>query len=298
MAVLLIGGCGYVGSVLAERLLQTRVVKCIDTERRGNPGNVPHLNVDYAHLSTGLIQCYDDIVLLAAHSSVSACVNDPSGAFSNNVLAFQHLLERLDKHQRLVYASSSSVYSGFGAAAASEDNAAGNMYDASKMMNDMLASLSGKRTYGLRFGTICGPSPNLRKELMLNSMCESASNNGYVQISNPKIRRPILGISDLVRAVTAILDGSGEPGIYNLASFNSTVAHLGGTVAAELDVPLILGEPSPSYDFTISSNKFMEVYDFQFEETAESIVAGLVTAHGSNSRSAGRVHTPAALSSV
>lgn len=293
--LLLIGGCGYVGSALFNELSKTRGVRCIDIQRRGNPGAIPHLNINYRDTSRGLLNSFDDIILLAAHSSVGESVNDPSGAFTNNVVAFQRLLEMMDDRQRLIYASSSSIYSGFGSAGASEDPLAGNMYDASKYMNDMLAGISGRRTYGLRFGTVNGPSPNLRPDLMLNKMVQSALDKGVVQIANPKVRRPILGINDLTRAITAMLDGDGAPGIYNLCSFNDTVAHLGAVVAAELDVPLILGEPSPSYDFVISADKFQQTYNFGFEESAESIVGDLVRWHGSNGRSDDAVYAPAAL---
>ena len=295
MSTLVIGGTGYVGSALVTHLLATdHYAKVIDIGIRGNPGNIRSQALDYADMSQGLIQTYDDIILLAAHSSVQSATADPTRAFRNNVVAFERLLRHMEPRQRLIYASSSSVYSGFGANAASEDMDAGNWYDASKLMDDMIASLSGKRTYGLRFGTVNGPSPNIRTELMLNAMTLSALNDGFVRIANPKVRRPILGITDLCRAVTAILDGDGTPGIYNLASFNSTVATLGGTVAAELSVPLILGESSPSYDFTIESTKFQEAYDFQFEETAESIVRDLVRAYGGD----GTVQAAAALSSL
>lgn len=296
--MLLIGGAGYVGSVLYRELSKTRTVRCVDIGRRGNPGNVPYQNSDYANLSHDALACHDDVILLAGHSSVAECANDPRGAFRNNVVAFQQLLERLNAHQRLIYASSSSVYSGFGATAASEDMNAGNAYDASKYMIDMLASISGKRTYGLRFGTVNGPSPNIRKELMLNSMVGSAINDGFVRIANPKVHRPILGINDLALAVIATLNGDGTPGIYNLASANSTVANYGAIVAAELDVPLVLGESTPTYDFSISSDKFCNEYSFTFSETALSITRDLVQAHGGNGRSDDAVHTAEALSGV
>jgi nucleoside-diphosphate-sugar epimerase len=296
--MLLIGSCGYVGSTLYGELSKTRNITCVDIGRRGNPGNVSHLNLDYADLSQGELSTHQDIILLAGHSSVAECASDPTGAFNNNVVAFQRLLERLDNDQRLIYASSSSVYSGFGAAAASEDMPPGNMYDFTKLANDTMVTLSDKRCYGLRFGTVNGPSPNLRTDVMLNKMWHTAANNGYVQIANPKVRRPILGINDLTRAVTAILDGDGAPGIYNLASFNDEVAHLGAVVADQMDVPLILGESSPAYDFEITTHKFQEAYNFQFQETAISIVQSLVGAYGGNGRSDDPVHANAALSSV
>jgi len=296
MSTLVIGGTGYIGSALVHHLLVTdHYAKVIDIGIRGNPGNIRSQAIDYADMSQGLIQAYDDIILLAAHSSVQSATADPVRAFRNNVVAFERLLRHMRPSQRLIYASSSSIYSGVGATAASEDlNVGSNWYDASKLMDDMIASLSGKRTYGLRFGTVCGVSPNQRLDIMLPKMVDTAINDGYVRIANPKIQRPILGLNDLCRSITAILDGDGEPGIYNLASFNDRVDHLGAVVAAALDVPLILGEPSPCYDFTISSAKFENEYNFTFSETAESITESLVSAYGGDRT----VQADAALSGV
>lgn len=296
--ILLIGGCGYIGSRLHTHLSQLHSVHSVDILRRGNPSNIQNRLMDYASIPEWLIQQYDTIVLLAAHSSVGNAQSEPARAFYNNVVAFHRLLEMLGPLQRLVYASSSSVYSGFGASTASEDMMTGNMYDFSKLADDMLSSMSGKRCYGLRFGTVCGVSPNMRNDLMLCKMVASAVHDGHVCISNPKVRRPVLGMNDLIRAVAAVIDHNGAPGIYNLASTNSTVANYGAIVAAELDVPLVLGESTPTYDFSISSDKFCNEYNFTFKETASSIVTELARAYGGNGRSDDAVYADEALSGV
>jgi nucleoside-diphosphate-sugar epimerase len=245
---------------------------------------MPSHYLDYAHLTHDFLGRYDEIILMAGHSSVPMAIKDPSGAFYNNIVAFHRLLEMLDDDQRLIYASSSSVYSGFGAEAASESlPSQTNAYDFSKLADDVLAHLSGKQCYGLRFGTVNGPSPNLRTDIMLNKMVDVAQRTGEVRIQNPTVRRPILGINDLTRAIRTILHGDGASGIYNLASFNSTVAALGATVADVMDIPLITGAPAPSYDFEIDTTKFQTTYDFTFHETAASIVQDLIGGqHGGN----------------
>jgi nucleoside-diphosphate-sugar epimerase len=279
--ILLIGSCGYIGTPLYSMLTKMDAkVHCIDICRRGNPASIPVQVTDYGLLRYEDLIHYDTVILLAGHSSVADATADPNGAFRNNVVQFHRLLELLKDHQRLIYASSSSVYSGFGATVASEDAVAQtNMYDFSKLVDDALATMSGKQCYGLRFGTVNGPSANIRNDLMLNRMVDTALREKQVVIQNPKVRRPVLGIHDLARAVSAIVNGDGAPGIYNLASFNSTVASLGATVADELNVPLVLGEPTPTYDFAIHTTKFQEAYNFQFQETAVSIVRDLIGGH-------------------
>lgn len=273
-STLLIGGCGYIGSALYCTLAEDYDVSVWDTEVRGNPGHIPHLENDFTE-GWGYIQEADDIILLAAHSSVATAEADPFNAFWNNIVGFYDVLRGLRSDQRLIYASTSSIYSGFGSDLVSEDGPRGNMYDFTKYADDCLAMMSDKNVWGLRFGTVNGPSPNTRWDLMLNKMCKDAEETGLVTITSPEVHRPILGINDLCRAVQAILNGTGRPGIYNLASFNSSVLTLGRAVSRDFGCPLQFGPNSPTYDFAISSRKFQKEYSFTFQETAGSIIQEL-----------------------
>lgn len=279
MSIMVIGGCGYVGSALCEELVgRGHDVFSVDDVRRSDPGIVRNIRKDFADLDESDLHDVDTVVLLAAHASVADAVREPDAAFVNNVVSFHRLLTKVGQ-RRLVYASSSSVYSGTSGAEASEDaswTVAKNMYDFSKFVDDGLATLSSVSYYGLRFGTVNGPSPNVRPELMLNRMVQTALAEGFVEIRNPGVNRPILAMKDLRRAVVAIIEGRGRPGIYNLASFNTTVRELGTTVASTLGVPLRVGEDVPTYDFSISTEKFRREFDFEFTESVGSVIADIV----------------------
>jgi UDP-glucose 4-epimerase len=275
----MIGGCGYIGSALYPVLLaQGHTVQSLDLERRGNPSGIPNRHADYASLTKPDLRSFDAVILLAAHASVAEANEDPSGAFLNNVVAFHSLLEILGG-RRFIYASSSSVYTGRGGTLATELSSwmsPTNMYDFSKFVDDGLAALSDADYYGLRFGTVNGPSANLRDELMLNRMVHSALVNGEVQISSGHVHRPILALKDLTRAIIKILEGDGPRGVYNLASFNTTVQDAAGATSRILDVPIRIDPPRQTYDFTIDTAKFQETYGFTFLETIDSLVRDLV----------------------
>jgi nucleoside-diphosphate-sugar epimerase len=294
MRIMLIGGCGYIGSALySELTARGHLVDSVDLERRGNPGMIPNRRLDYAQLSAEDLSPYETVVLLAAHASVAEATADPQGAFRNNVIAFHGLLEILGD-RRLVYASSSSVYTGMGPEAATESSqwsAIDNMYDFSKFIDDGLALLSHAHYYGLRFGTVNGPSPNIRDELMFNRMVQSAIVQGRVRIASVHVHRPILAVKDLTRAVTAIVEGSGSPGVYNLASFNTTVLEAGTTTSRLLGVPLEIDLDRKTYDFSIDTTKFQREYEFSFKETAEGLITELAETYrsGANVTSAGKL---------
>ena len=86
---------------------------------------------------------------------------------------------------------------------------------------------------------------------------------------------------DLVKALEKIIDQESYPGIYNLASFTSTSGEIAEAVGLVNGVPVInKDEPSvitneklekKTYNFGVTTQKFQDTFDFQFEATVESI---------------------------
>jgi nucleoside-diphosphate-sugar epimerase len=283
MTVLIIGGTGYIGSAVYRHLLRAGIdVDTVDQELRGNRCNERNIRRAFQDLSEAFLAEYSTIILLAGHSSVASAVNDPFGAFDNNLVAFRDLLAKL-RGQRLIYASSSSVYTGVGGQLVDENWRTFNfmnMYDFSKYACDAVSHLLYRNFCSLRFGTVNGPSDNMRLDLMINRMVWSGMTLGRVRMSNPEVRRPILGMTDLCRAVEAIVRGPDRPGIYNVASFNTTVAAAANAVAARIGCPIETMPPSPTYDFTMRIGKLRDVYGTEPRETLQSVIEDLIAWHG------------------
>jgi UDP-glucose 4-epimerase len=278
--VLIIGGCGYIGSRLYQFLTQQGIdVISVDLEWFGKMSSFANLQDDFKNLPEEFLKQFHTIILLAGHSSVKMCLNNLTSCFNNNVVNFLHLLAKIKKHQKFIYASSSSIYGSLSGELISEDTCkyrAINYYDLSKYSIDSYAQLSSDvEYYGLRFGTVNGFSLNFRHDIMINAMYYSSKKEGVVRINNPNIHRPILGLDDLCRAVYQIIR-SGTPekkGVYNLASFNSKVKDIGAEVADYMGAFLEITPDSPNvYDFTISSNLFCDKFDFKFQNTARTIL--------------------------
>jgi nucleoside-diphosphate-sugar epimerase len=278
--VLIIGGCGYIGSALQTHLLKKNVLyDSVDLEIFGNPSFLPNHKIDYRLLSAMDLKSYTHIIFLAAHSSVKMANEDSSAAFYNNILGFKQLLEKITSSQRLIYASTSSVYNGVANNAVDEEwtnFSLGNMYDFSKFSNDCLAKYSGCDYIALRLGTVNGSSKNLRTDLMINRMVLTAMTEGVVKIANSKVNRPILGLQDLVNAILTIINQTPPQGIYNVASFNNTVGYIGHYVAKRLKVEVIDMPDTLTYDFSINSSKITKVTGFAFSQTLESLVEEII----------------------
>ena len=282
--ILLIGGNGYIGSRLQEVLN----VDVIDTNWFGD-GDL-HWSGDYKDLTSKYYESYDTIILLAGHSSVKMSEGNLNSCFNNNVRNFIDLIEKLDK-QKLIYASSSSVYGSVGGKTVNEKYYGFepyNQYDISKHTADLYAQKSDVEYYGLRFGTVNGYSPVLRTDVMINAMVNSALQNGEIKLFIKDTMRPILGLNDLCGAVETIIDhDKDERGLYNLASFNKTAEQIAYEVGSVMNVPVIEYESDPTnitntkiqtktYNFSISTLKFRKTFKCKFKETVESITESLI----------------------
>ena len=174
--ILLIGGNGYIGS----RLQQSLDVDVVDTNWFNDEGS----GEDFKDLTSKHYDDYDTVILLAGHSSVKMSEGNLNSCFNNNVRNFIDLIEKLDG-QRLIYASSSSVYGSVGGKTVNEKYYGFepyNQYDISKHTADLYAQKSDVEYYGLRFGTVNGCSPVLRTDVMINAMVNSALRDGHIKL--------------------------------------------------------------------------------------------------------------------
>lgn len=290
--ILVIGSNGYVGSALMETLIKSGKysVMGVDICWFDSPNVYTHMVMDYKNLSKEFLSIYDVVILFAGHSSVKMCEGDLIHSHKNNVDNFIELISKLNKSTKFIYASSSSVYGKCSDIADENymDFVPYNNYDVTKHIIDLYAQRFDMEYYGLRFGTVNGHSPTVRKDVMINAMYSSAMNDGEIKLYIKNIMRPILGIRDLISAVEKIIESDKDcRGLYNLASFNKTAEDIAYSVSKELNIPVKEYETNPSdtitnsklqtvcYDFKIDTTKFEKTYDFKFTETIESIVCSL-----------------------
>jgi Nucleoside-diphosphate-sugar epimerases len=120
MKVLLIGGCGFIGSHVADSLLAAGLhVRVLD--RRPEPFRPPLANVEYVMGDLGnTMQVYEalsgvDAVLHLASTTVPSTANlNPEADITGNLIATVHLLEMMREagQKKLVYLSSGGTVYG------------------------------------------------------------------------------------------------------------------------------------------------------------------------------------------
>jgi len=183
MNLLITGGCGFIGSNIAEYFLENNLFKnitIVDNLSTGFMSNINHLLKKYSNLKyirgdiTEIDICreitknIDAICHQAATGSVPRSINDPFFYHKNNVCGFFNLIIAAKENgcRRFVYASSSSVYGDEPFLPKVEDRT-GNLlspYAATKKINEIYANVFhkcyGMECIGLRYFNVFGAKQN------------------------------------------------------------------------------------------------------------------------------------------
>lgn len=270
MNVLLVGGLGYVGSVLAEELVEMGI-RCDICDSLADPEaeSAPKYPHGYQQIDEHQLQEYSTVLWFAGHSSVKKSVEDPDGCIRNNCLDLYAFAKRLNANCRLIYASSASLYSrSYGempdnVELSSEDDeivANNNEYDISKFAFDYVARTFLDNYVGLRMGTVSGFSPRLRRDLIFNAMNLSAMQYGKVEVTNRQAFRSILFLDDLVLLVKSLLrDASEFKGFLNAASLSLSISEIGAAIADYYGAEIVNLNGSGTYSFRMDTGRMRDV---------------------------------------
>lgn len=285
-SILLIGASGYVGAYLRDALRSDgRKVTTVDV-RPDAIGGQPDFLTSHVDLTDEIVHEHDVVLFFAGCSSVAAAEAGPSLALRQNALELLGLASRLASQQRLIYASSASVYShplsvvGEAACEVSAENSKparpANAYDASKAACDILMPLTGAKSTGLRMGTVSGFSVSLRPELVFNAMVSLASEQEAILVRNPNAWRSLLHLADLANIVRALVDSTVElPSLVNVGSINIRIGELARRLGRLFDVPVVELPDSATYSFALDTaiaRSFAAPVDVSLEEHALQFV--------------------------
>ena len=292
MKILVAGGAGYLGAVLVPKLLERGYeVTVVDLLWYGNhlPPHVPVLRKDVLALTEDELADYRQVVFLAGVSNDPMAEYSPSRNFVMNGAAPAYLayLARRAGAERFVYGSSCSIYGYSTEQLCTEDDPTVSRfpYGISKLQGEvgcLQLQDDGFSVISLRKGTVCGWSPRMRLDLVVNTMFRTALERGRILVRNPAIWRPVLAIQDAAAAYVRAIEAAPEvSGVFNVASGNYTVGELGDgvreAVQARLGRPIDL-EIRDEHDlrsYKVSIEKAERVLSFHPRHDVGDIVAEL-----------------------
>lgn len=235
MRILVTGGCGYVGSRLIPSLMQHgHDVLVVDHQWFGN--FLPVSNKVEVYEKSVLDLTPGDIDGVNAVIHLANIANDPSVelnqtlSWETNVLGTLHLLELSKKSQvqDFIYSSSGSVYG-----VKSEDRVTEelelipiSLYNKTKMIAErVVKSYEGNfRCISIRPATVCGYSPRMRLDVLINMFAWQAFSQSRIQVLGGDQIRPNVHIDDLCDAIIHFLIHEELPsGAYNVGFENISV---------------------------------------------------------------------------
>jgi nucleoside-diphosphate-sugar epimerase len=227
--ILITGGCGYVGTLLSEYLVNKNYhVTSIDLMWFGNylkkTRNLVTKKKDFSELKNSDFKNIDTVIHLANIANDPSGTINPSLTWDVNVIKSQKLLEKCIKNKvkKFIYASSGSVYGINKKKKVTEDLPLVPIseYNKSKMIFEkILFSYKTKmKIYCIRPATVCGVSPRMRWDISVNILTLNALKNKIITVFGGNQTRPNIHIMDLVRIYDFFLSKKKIPeGIYNAA---------------------------------------------------------------------------------
>jgi nucleoside-diphosphate-sugar epimerase len=221
--VLVLGGAGYIGSILVRKLLETgRKVRVLDSLVYGDSAlrdilGHPDLELKVGDCRkiqdvVGAVKGAESIVHLAAIVGDPACEVDRQTSLQINYAATRMLIEvaRGNGINRLVFASSCSVY---GASDLLMDEnsivKAVSLYGQTKIdSEEALLDAHSDSFYPviLRLATVFGLSYRPRFDLVVNLLTAKACVEGAITVFNGTQWRPFIHVRDVALGIVQVLE--------------------------------------------------------------------------------------------
>jgi nucleoside-diphosphate-sugar epimerase len=220
-SVLVVGGAGYIGSIVIAKLLERSCrVRLLDNLFYGNQAIEPLLSNPNLEFILGDSRNIQDVVRamsgvrnvihLAAIVGDPACAEDKANAFQINYAATRMLLE-IAKGQgveRFLFASSCSVY---GASDSVTDERSEtqpiSLYAETKLQSEGVLLEARSRSFHptvLRFATVFGLAPRPRFDLVVNLLTAKAIQDGVITVYNGDQWRPFIHVRDVAAAIVDV----------------------------------------------------------------------------------------------
>ena len=292
MHILVTGSCGYVGTVLTQKLLDLgHKVTGVDIMWFGNYLK-PHPNLTIIKED---IRCSDRLSMKDVDSIIHLAnvANDPCGelnsklAWEVNVLATMGLLENAIKNgvKQFIYASSGSVYGVKEEPQVTEELSLVPIsdYNKTKMISErVLLSYQNKIAIQIiRPATVCGFSPRMRLDLSVNMLTMQALAKGKITVFGGSQVRPNINLKDMVRVYLHFLKlGKKVTGIFNAGFENISILDIARKVTELVPVEIVVTESNDPRSYRLNSDKLLAT-GFRQEHTVTDAIHEVIHAYQS-----------------
>lgn len=235
--VLIIGGLGYIGSVLYDVIRSDDFyVEILDNHlyKEIQPAN-PFIDVDIRDKESieKSIQKFDIIVNLAGIIGDPACLINTNLAIDINCTGTRNIAEICRKlNKKIIHTSTCSIYGSEPNKIVKEEDEAFpiDFYGQTKYTQErIIREICNNDFCILRLGTAYGLSPRMRYDLVVNTFAARTVKFNKITIFGGQQERPFVHIRDISRAILHVIQNNLK-GIYNIRGSNLSLLKLGEIV--------------------------------------------------------------------
>ena len=294
--ILITGGSGYIGSMLATKLIFLgHKVAVIDINKYSN-SSLLHLlsyknfkfikgDVRERKIIKKYIKNYDYIIPLAGLVGAPLCDKNKKEAVEINLDSISMLLENLDNSKKVIFLTTNSGYGiGDKKKFCSEESPLKpvSLYGVTKV-NAEKQVMSRKNSISLRLATVFGYSFRMRTDLLVNNFVHTAVKNKKLELYESNFRRNFIHIQDVVDGIIFMINNFSKckNEVYNLGLSTANIDKLGlakkiKKIIKDLKITKIKNQKDPDKRDYFVSNKKIEKKGFKAKISLEEGINELV----------------------
>jgi len=297
-SVLITGGAGYLGSMLANRLISEGYrVKVLDSlifgghsliHLYGNP-NFELVRNDIRNIDnlSKILNDVDIVVHLAAIVGEHLCQKIPKEANEINYTATKKLVAvcREKKIKKFIFSSTCSNYGDSGGKNHVDENSPLNpltLYSKTKIDSEnYIIQKTDEKFSGtiLRFATLYGLSQRMRFDLLLHELLIDAITKNKITLYGSELWRPLLHIDDAVNAIFTTINAPLDKtngAIFNVGNSNENYTKQELASMIKKIIPsteiIINDEKKDLRNYKVSFNKIQNQLGYK---TSKSVMEGI-----------------------
>ena len=271
MKILVVGGAGYVGGGIVDKLVPNHEVTVYDslvyeTSYRKDVNFIYGDIRDHKKLNS-ILNNYDSVIWLAALVGDGACSINPSLTQEINAESVKNLTKNYSG--RIVFLSTCSVY-GAQEGVLSEDSSTNPLseYASSKLIAEKY--LEDSNVIIFRLGTLFGISDQysrIRLDLVVNILVTKALMENKMSVFGGDQWRPLLHVNDVANAIDVTIETQVN-GVFNLHYQNFKIIEIAEEIEKKITTAEIIKPPLEFQDarnYQVTSEKLHRETGFKAE---------------------------------
>lgn len=278
--ILITGGAGYIGSMLATKLVLLGHKVTVVDKLIYSKNSLNHLffhtnfklikkDIREKYFNKKFLNKFEFIIPLAALVGAPLCDKNKKLAIAINYNAILSLVQKIKKKQKIIFMNSNSGYGVGEKNKFCDENSLLkpiSLYGKTKAKAE-IEILKHRNSVCFRLATVFGYSYRMRTDLLVNNFVYKAITNKSLKIFEPNFRRNFIHVSDVVDGIIFAINNFSKMrgNIYNLglSSANITKLQLAEKIKKyikALKVKIIYGVKDPDQrDYFVSNEKIESI---------------------------------------